>query len=97
MRQGRLTTYLSILDIPLEPRDSDSSSSKPHINILILKHAQILDARVSATTPSRLTITPLFYSRSTDLPVLRGRRCVRGALERPQTGGLYNKFAFEAV
>jgi hypothetical protein len=31
MRQGRLTTYLSILDIPLEPRDS--SSSKPHINI----------------------------------------------------------------
>ena len=25
------------------------------------------------------------YTRSTDLPVLRWRRCVRGALERPQT------------
>ena len=45
----------------------------------------------------RWIITPLFYSQLTDLPVLRGRRCVRGALERPQTGGLYNKFAFQAL
>ena len=50
--------------------------------------AQYLDPRVSATSPSRWTTTPLFYSQSTDLPVLRGRRCVRGAPERPQTGEL---------
>ena len=50
--------------------------------------AQNLDPRVSATPPSRWTITPLFYSQSTDLPVLRGRRCVDGAPERPQTGEL---------
>ena len=36
-----------------------------------------LNPRVSATPLSRWTITPLFYSQSTDLPVLRGRRCVR--------------------
>ena len=53
-----------------------------------------LDLRVSATSLPEWTITPLFYSRSTDLPVLRGRRCVRGALNLPHTGGLYNKFAF---
>ena len=46
------------------------------------------DPRVSATPPSGWTITPLFYSQSTDLPVLRGRRYVRGAPERPQTGEL---------
>ena len=43
--------------------------------------------RVSAMPPSRWTKTPLFYSQSTDLPVLRGRRCGDGAPERPQTGG----------
>ena len=37
-----------------------------------------LDWRVSATPPSRWTITPLFYSQSTDLPVLRGRRAYAG-------------------
>ena len=42
-------------------------------------------------------MTPLFYSQSTDLPVLRGRRCGDGALERPQTGDLYNKFVFQAL
>ncbi len=46
------------------------------------------DPRVSATPPSRWTMTPLFYSQSTDLYVLRGRRYVDGAPERPQTGGL---------
>ena len=46
--QGRLTTYLSILDIPLEPRDSESS--KPHINMLKLKHAQITSASISDDT-----------------------------------------------
>ena len=46
------------------------------------------DPRVAATPPPRWTIKPLFYSRSTDLPVLRGRRCVRGALNWPQTGEL---------
>ena len=59
--------------------------------------AQDLNPRVSATPPPRWTKTPLFHSRSTDLPVLRGRRCVRGALNWPQTGGLYNKFAFQAL
>ena len=54
----------------------------------IFKRAQNTDPRVSATPLSRWTITPLLYSRSTDLPVLRGRRCVRGALERLQTGEL---------
>ena len=49
------------------------------------KQAWILDPRVSATPLPKWTITPLFYSQSTDLPVLRGRRYVRGALERPQT------------
>ena len=43
-----------------------------------VKGAQNLDLRVSATTPPKWTITPLFYSRSTDLPVLRGRRSVAG-------------------
>ena len=62
-----------------------------------VKTAQTLNLRVSATPPSRWTIMPLFYSQSTDLPVLRGRRYVDGAPERPQTGGLYNKFAFQAL
>jgi hypothetical protein len=61
------------------------------------KLAKNLDLRVSATSLSRWIITPLFYSRSTDLPVLRGRRCGDGAPERPQTGELYNKFAFQAL
>ena len=52
------------------------------------KRPQNLNLRVSATPLSRWTKTPLFYSRSTDLPVLRGRRYVRGALNWPQTGGL---------
>ena len=64
---------------------------------LYKKKAQNLDPRVSATPPSDWTITPLFYSQSTDLPVLRGRRCVDGAPERPQTGDLCNKFAFQAL
>ena len=51
------------------------------------KWTQNLNPRVSATLP-RCTMTPLFYSQSTDLPVLRGRRCVDGAPERPQTGVL---------
>ena len=59
--------------------------------------AQNQDPRVSATPPSRWTIMPLFYSQSTDFPVLRGRRCVRGALNWPQTGELYNKFTFQAL
>ena len=58
---------------------------------------QDLKPRVPATISSRWIITPLFYSRSTDLPVLGGRRYVDGAPERPQTGGLYNKFAFQAL
>ena len=65
---------------PLEPRDS--TNSRPHVYVKI--GAQNLDPRVSATPPSRWTITPLFYSQSTDLPVLRGRRCVRGALKGPR-------------
>ena len=40
------------------------------------------------TPPSKWIKTPLFYSQSTDLPVLRGRRCVDGGRERAQTGGL---------
>ena len=40
---------------------------------------------VSATPPPRWTITPLFYSRSTDLPVLRGRRRVDGDDARRRT------------
>ena len=50
--------------------------------------AQALNLRVSATPLPRWIITPLFYSQSTDLPVLRGRRCIRGALNWPQTGVL---------
>ena len=61
------------------------------------RRARNPNLRVSATPPPRWTIAPLFYSQSTDLPVLRGRRCVRGAPERPQTSGLYNKFAFQAL
>ena len=57
----------------------------PHVYVKRQNH---LDPRVSATPLSRWTTTPLFYSQSTDLPVLRGRRCVDGAPERPQTGGL---------
>ena len=63
----------------------------------ICRSVQNLDPRVSATEPSRWTIIPLFYSQSTDLPVLRGRRCGRGALNWPQTRELYNKFAFQAL
>ena len=58
---------------------------------------KFLDPRVSATTPSRWTITPLFYSQSIDLPVLRGRRHVDGAPERLQTRKLWNKFVFQAL
>ena len=51
---------------------------------------EILDPRVSATTPSRWTITPLFYSQSTDLPVLRMHHVVRDWEHRKplQTGAL---------
>ena len=67
-----------------------TSRANRHLRALafVQRMARYLNPRVSATTPSRWTITPLFYSQSTDLPVLRGRRCVRGALERPQTGEL---------
>ena len=67
-----------------EERDSPGCGPRAHVQ----RRQEDEDLRVSATPPSRWTITPLFYSRSTDLPVLRGRRCVRGAPERPQTGEL---------
>ena len=54
----------------------------------IQRLAKSPNLRVSATPLSRWTIKPLFYSRSADFPVLRGRRCGDGAPERPQTGGL---------
>ena len=52
---------------------------------------------VSATPPPRWTITPLFYSRSTDLPVLRGRRRVDGDDARRRTELHYSVDALRGV
>ena len=60
---GRMTPHL--VRAPLEPHASLHT---------FYEGAKNLNPRVSATPPSRWTITPLFYSQSTDLPVLRGRR-----------------------
>ena len=87
-----MNTYSYILGAPLEPRET--TTPRPHVLILPVSDP---NPRVSAMTLPRCTVTPLFYSQSTHLPVLRGRRCVRGALNWPQTGGLYNKFAFQAL
>ena len=89
---GRMDTGRGMLGSPLEPRETPTP--RPQVST---KTGQNPKPRVSATIPSRWTITPLFYSQSTDLPVLRGRPYVDGATERPQTGGLYNKFMFPAL
>ena len=51
----------------------------------IRRRAQNLNLRVSAIPLPRGSVPPLFYSQSTDLPILRGRRCVGGPPKRPQT------------
>ena len=50
---------------------------------IILGRAQNLRSRASATPLLWWTMTPLLYSRSTDLPVLRRRLRVGGAPEWP--------------
>ena len=70
-----------MFDDPLEPRDRARNERR---QVSPENGAKNLDPRVSSTTPSRWTITPLFYSRSTDLTVLRGNG-PSAALERPQT------------
>ena len=57
--------------------------------------ANFLDLPVSATTPSRWTITPLFYSQSTDASVFTGVHSP--AMNWPQTGEAPTKFAFQAL
>ena len=59
-------TSASMIMYPLKPRDSGIRDLT-----FRFKRRQNLDPRLSATPPSRWTITPLFYSQSIDLPVLR--------------------------
>ena len=79
----RISAHQATLDDPLGPPETEIS--RPRVST---KSRSEPNPRVSATPPSRWTITPLFYSQSTDLPVLRGRRYVDGGWERPQTGVL---------
>ena len=72
-RWGRMWSNESANTIPTTPCATRSDRApRPSRAPLSRRYgAQYLDPRVPATPPSRWTMPPFFYSRSTDLPVLR--------------------------
>ena len=72
-RWGSMGSNESANTIPTTPcatRSAPCASAVPRPHYLV-DTGQNLDPRVPATPPPRWIITQLFYSRSTDLPVLR--------------------------
>ena len=79
VRLGRMDTGRGMFDAPSEPRNDESAPPT-----FPCRRGQNPNPRLSTTPLPRWTLIPLFYSQSTDLPVLRGRRCDAGHRKGPR-------------
>ena len=59
--------------------------------------ARVFNTIAPASTPDDHKLLRAYVVLAANLILFLALRCVRGALERPQTGVLLNKFAFQAL